>query len=63
MSKVPEPARHASKLLVRKDAVQALKDHRDEDVENFWKFVSNSKVQAALEAYLSALRRNKEKKT
>ena len=56
-TKIPPHARVASKMLARKEFLDALQNNRDEDVEHFMNFVLNDKVQANLGAYLQSLKR------
>ena len=53
--RIPEKARVASKILIRKDAIDHMVSTRQEDADHFVGFVTHPNVQATLTAYLEAL--------
>ena len=52
-------ARHASKLMLRSDAIAALETNRDADVEWFLNVCLSESVQDALETYVASLKKKK----
>ena len=56
-TQIPPHARVASKMLARKEFLDNLVNGRDQDVEQFSRFVLNDKVQTNLGAYLESLKR------
>jgi 3,2-trans-enoyl-CoA isomerase len=59
---IPPKARVASKMMIRKDRMQRLKDNRAHDREHFANFITGDKVQQNLTNYLEMLAKKSKKK-
>lgn len=53
---VPDAARHASKMMLRKPLADKLIAERDADIASFKAFTMSKPVQQSLEAYMAALK-------
>jgi len=59
--RIPSEARHVSKMLMRQDLYDSLKNNKDADIEHFKNFVTQPIIQAPLGKYLEALKNKKKK--
>ena len=62
MSKVPQPAFHITKQLLRRENMEVLKATREQDIANFVDFVQRPSVQAVIGKYLESLKKKKTQK-
>ena len=58
---VPDEARHASKMQLRKPMVDALVAVRQQDIDHFCNFIFLPQVQKSLDRYMEALKARSKK--
>ena len=59
MSKVPQPAFHITKQLLRGETMKVLKATREQDIANFRSLIQMPFVQAVIGKYLESLKQKK----
>jgi Delta3-Delta2-enoyl-CoA isomerase len=58
---IPSKARYASKMLVRQNRIDALRNERQKDTDFFVSFVTEPRIQTILSDYLQALAKRRKK--
>ena len=59
--KIPAGARLASKMIIRREPIQELKDNRQKDIDDFVRFITSEPAQKGLSAYLEMMAKRKKK--
>lgn len=59
LSKIPQPAYHLTKTLIRGGSINLLKEQRENDIQTFVNLIQQPKVQKTMGMYLEALKSKK----
>jgi len=59
LSKIPQPAYHLTKTLIRGGSLNLLRDQRENDIKTFVNLIQQPKVQKTMGMYLEALKNKK----